>query len=135
MEKSCGVVLYKEGDPRQYLLLHYPEGHWDFPKGHVEEGETEIDTALRETKEETGITDVEIDKGFREKISYFYTRDGKSIYKEVIYFVGKTNAEDLELSHEHVGGEWMPYLKAVERLTFKNAKELLKKTDLFLQRT
>ena len=63
MEKSCGVVLFNSD---RFLLLQHnnevsgADGHWDFPKGHVESGEEEIDTALRELKEETNIEDVNI---------------------------------------------------------------------------
>ena len=55
METSCGVVLVNFGS---ILLLQYPQGHWDFPKGHVEESDdNRLSTAARELKEETGITD------------------------------------------------------------------------------
>ncbi|MEW6722749.1 MAG: NUDIX domain-containing protein, partial [Candidatus Micrarchaeota archaeon] len=50
-EKSCGIILFREGEKRLYLLLHYEEGHWDFPKGHVEAGESEHEAASREAVE------------------------------------------------------------------------------------
>jgi len=67
-ERSAGFVVFteREDGKRLYLLLHYPSGHWDFPKGHVEEGESEIRAALRELREETGLTDVEVVFGFRD---------------------------------------------------------------------
>ena len=55
-EKSCGCIVLNN---EQVLLVKHNKGHWDFPKGHVEEGETEKQTALREVKEETNI-DVQI---------------------------------------------------------------------------
>ena len=70
-EKSCGVVLFREEKGEYlFLILHYPGGHWDLPKGHVEEGETEHETANRELLEETGIADLEFVDGYREEISY-----------------------------------------------------------------
>ncbi len=73
-EKSCGIVVFREELPeRLYLLLHYEEGHWDFPKGHIEAGETEKEAAFREVYEETGIPepDFELMMGFRERIEYY----------------------------------------------------------------
>lgn len=72
-EKSIGVVLFrKEDQGTYYLLLHYEVGHWDFPKGHIEKGEEEKDTAKREVVEETGIKDIRIINGFKEWIKYFF---------------------------------------------------------------
>ena len=66
-EKSAGAIIFRKEENRAYyLLLHYPAGHWDFPKGNIENGEKEIDTAKREIYEETGIQDVEFIFGFRE---------------------------------------------------------------------
>ena len=121
-EKSCGVVLECRG---KYLLLHYESGHWDFPKGHVEAGESEEQTALRELKEETGISQAEIVFGFRETISYYYRFQGKTRYKEVIFFAMRTSQEHVTLSHEHIGFMWLPYEEAMQKLTFQNAKDIL----------
>lgn len=91
MEKSAGLIIFrKEGSSIKYLLLHYSAGHWDFPKGHVEQGETDMDAALRELKEETGISDAEVAGSFKEKLGYFYRRDGKAIRKEVVFFLAES---------------------------------------------
>ena len=71
-ERSAGTVIVCNGE---YLLLHYESGHWDFPKGKIEEGETPEQAALRELKEETGIEDAEILPGFTEGIKYFFHRE------------------------------------------------------------
>jgi bis(5'-nucleosidyl)-tetraphosphatase len=134
-EQSCGIVAYREqpGQPRQYLLLQYPGGHWDFPKGHVEPGETETGTAKRELAEETGITEVSIREGFRETIRYrFQSADGQSVNKQVIFFTGRVDADRLQISHEHQGYEWLGYRPAKERLTFANARRLLQQVETFL---
>jgi 8-oxo-dGTP pyrophosphatase MutT (NUDIX family) len=129
-EKSCGVVLFRNEDGRHlYLLLHYEEGHWDFPKGHVEEGESEHEAAVRETVEETGISDIDFVFGFRERIEYSYMREGRTMRKEVYFFLARTESSEVGLSDEHVGFEWLPYDEAIERLTFKNAKEILMKAE------
>jgi bis(5'-nucleosidyl)-tetraphosphatase len=132
-EKSCGVVVFREELGRRlFLLLHYGEGHWDFPKGHVEKGETELETARRETEEETGISRLDIVRGFRESMGYFYKRDRKTFHKEVIYFLARTDQGAVTLSDEHTGSEWLPYAEAYSRLTFPNAKDMLKKAESFL---
>ena len=70
---SSGIILFNENNnTRKYLLLNYPTGHWDFVKGGVEFGENHHQTAYRETKEETGITDIEFVDGFKEEIEYFF---------------------------------------------------------------
>jgi len=132
-EKSCGMVVFREASGRRfYLLLHYEEGHWDFPKGHAEEGESETATALRELEEETGIKDVTF-VPFRERIEYFYTNKGKKIHKEVYFFLARTSASDVKLSYEHIGFEWLAYDDALGRLTFQNAKDVLIKAERALQ--
>ncbi len=128
-EKSCGVIVFREDGGRRYLLLHYEEGHWDLPKGHVEAGESETETALRELREETGIQEVELTFGFRETIEYYYRREGRTMHKEVVFFLARTPVREVRLSDEHIGFEWLPYDEAIERLTFKNAKELLAKAE------
>jgi len=132
-EKSCGIVLFTEDNGiRKYLILHYPGGHWDFPKGHIEKGENEHETTLRELREETGIKDVEFINGFRTQISYKYLKDGKPSNKEVIFFLGKTKNTEVSLSFEHKGFIWLDAKKALEKLTFDNAKNLLKGAEKFL---
>lgn len=132
-EKSCGVVVFKESAKREYLLLHYPGGHWDLAKGHVEKGEDEKQTALRELEEETGITSVTLIPGYREVISYKYHRGKQLSTKEVVYFLGKTEENAIQISHEHQDFIWLPYTEAVEKLTFENAKELVRKAEKVLQ--
>lgn len=133
-EKSCGIVVFREEVAgRLYLLLHYEEGHWDFSKGHVEAGEKEEDTAFRELKEETGLTDIELVLGFREGISYYYKRGGNTFHKEVYFFLGRTDAREIRLSHEHAGFEWLPYEKALARLTYENARGVLLKAQEHLR--
>jgi bis(5'-nucleosidyl)-tetraphosphatase len=133
-EKSCGAVIFNTNGKRKYLLLHYEGGHWDFVKGHMERNESELDTVLRETKEETGLTDLKFFDGFREPIAYYYRRAGKTVYKEVIFYLLETETESVRLSREHVGFEWMSYEGAYARLTYKNAKDTLHKAHEYLKK-
>ena len=128
LEKSCGIVLFRyDAGKKLYLLLHYPGGHWDFPKGHVEAGEGEHQAAIRELHEETGIESAIFVEGFRERVEYFYYRDGKKMHKEVFYFLAESSVSQVRLSFEHKGFEWLPFEVAIERITFKNSKDVLKK--------
>ena len=128
-ERSAGIVLFREDDSKKmFLLLHYPSGHWDFVKGRIEKNEQERQAALRETKEETGITDVEFIDGFEEKIHYAYQYDGKLVRKEVVFFLGRTKTSTIVLSDEHLDHVWLEYDDAYSKTTYQNAKGLLKKS-------
>ena len=71
-EKSCGAIVFRKfhGNIELLLIKHANGGHWSFPKGHVEEGETEVETALREVHEETGLT-IQLEEGFRQSVEYY----------------------------------------------------------------
>ena len=132
-EKSSGAVVFrKEGGGRLYLLLHYEAKHWDFSKGHIEKNETEEQAARRECEEETGIKDMAIMSGFQERIEYFYKNQGETMHKEVVFLLARTKTSEVKLSFEHIGFEWLPYPEALERLTYANAKDVLKKAESFL---
>jgi bis(5'-nucleosidyl)-tetraphosphatase len=140
-EKSAGAIVFRdEGGKRYFLLLHYKRindlknehTYWDFPKGHVEGEETEVHTALREIEEETGIKDIKIIEGFREKIKYFFNLKGVLINKEVVYFLCETQTKEVKISDEHIGYCWSEFEEAKEMLDFKNSKEILIKANEFL---
>ena len=134
-EKSCGaVVFFKKDEMTKYLLLNYAAGHWDFVKGNVEPGETEKQTVVRELQEETGITDAQFVEDFREPIAYFYRRQGLTVHKEVVFFVMEAYTDKVQLSFEHVGYIWLDYQHAMEKLSFKNAKDTLQKSHDFLKK-
>ena len=114
-EKSCGVIVINKD--KQILLVKHQAGHYGFPKGHVESGETEIETAIRETKEETNI-DVSIIGEYRFVISY----DTKyNTHKDVVYFMGyptthKIIPELVEVSDV----KWVDYEQVASLLQFQN---------------
>ena len=132
-EKSCGAVVFLKNSEVKYLLLHYEAGHWDFVKGNVELNESEQETVIRELREETGITDARFIEDFKEKIDYFYRRQGVTIHKEVIFFLMETHTETVTISFEHVGYIWLNYQQAKEKLTFKNARDVLQKAHKLMK--
>ena len=133
IERSAGIIVFrKEGDKFVYLLLHYGLGHWGFSKGHIEKGETPQEAAKRELEEETGIKEVQIVPGFKKWFRYFFKRKGQNILKFVTYFLGKTEQKEVKLSFEHIGFKWLPYKEALEQLTFKDSRDILKEAHKFL---
>lgn len=118
-EKSCGAIVIEDG---KVLLVKHNAGHWDFPKGHVEEGETEFETAIREVKEESNI-DIKIEKENRYISEYSPKED---VMKTVIYFLGeKIGGEDKPQIEEVSDVEWVDVNKAVERITHQRSKDIM----------
>ncbi len=134
-ERSAGAILFSENDGRlEYLLLHYHAGHWDFPKGNVEEDEKDLDTVRREVREETSIDNIQFVDGFKKKVEYNYKRAGKLVHKEVVFYLAKTNKKNVKLSFEHKGYGWLAYEEALKRLTYKNSKIILEEANSFLNK-
>jgi len=145
-EKSAGAIIFrKENGTTYYLLLHYFSGHWEFPKGHIEAGETEEDTVKREIFEETGISELKIIPGFKKYMKYFFRqykdrvsdedkKKGKIpwIFKLVTFFVAETVTKDIKISNEHSGFVWLPIDEAINKTTFKNSKKLLREANDFV---
>ncbi len=125
-EKSCGIICYHVNDNKiQVLLINHVFGkHWSFPKGHVEDGETEMETAIREVKEETGVT-TQLLPDFREVTTYNPT---PNITKDVVFFAGKSLNTDLALQVEEIKqAEFLSVNEAFKRLTFYSDRKILKK--------
>ncbi len=141
-EISAGAVVFrKENGQINYLLLRYPAvchrsgaDYWDYVKGHLEDGESEMETVIREADEETGLKDLEFVEGFCARMEYFFTFEGHKIFKIVKFYLAKTNTKTIVLSHEHNDFVWLPYEEAYKALSFGNAKEVLKKANDFLQK-
>jgi 8-oxo-dGTP pyrophosphatase MutT (NUDIX family) len=149
-EKSAGAIIFRKegptGHPKTYyLLLHYPSGHWEFPKGHIEKGESEEETVKRETFEETGINDLKIIPGFKKYAKYFFRQykekvseedriKGKTpwVFKLVVFFIAETETKEVKISNEHLGFLWLPIDEAIKRTTFKNSKKLLQEVNDFI---
>jgi 8-oxo-dGTP pyrophosphatase MutT (NUDIX family) len=131
-EESAGFVVFQQAENRLYLLLDYGH-HWDYPKGHLDPGETPMQAALRELKEETGIGDATVIDGFGQEISYFF-RDKKKglVRKKVTFFLARIETDQVKLSREHTGYAFEPFEAAVKKLTFPSAREVLRKAEEFL---
>lgn len=129
-EKSCGAVVYKIENDEIYILIEKMQrGHYSIPKGHVENNETEVETALREIKEETNL-EVTIDTNFREVVSYSPYAD---CIKDVIFFVAMAKTENLINQEIEVSElQWLKPLDAINILSYDSDKEVLKKALAYL---
>jgi bis(5'-nucleosidyl)-tetraphosphatase len=133
-EISAGAVIFRRTKfGPEFLILQYEQGHWDFVKGNIEKGEDEKETVKREIEEETGIARARFVDGFRETIKYLYRWKGQSIFKIVIFYLAETRQKKVKLSYEHIGYNWLPYQEALQSLTFRNSKEVLRKANEFIE--
>lgn len=125
-EKSCGAVIFREEEQREYLVIHSVKGHWSLCKGHVEKNETEHETATREIREETGLS-VEYVENFREVIRY---SPYEGCMKDVVFFLGKVSGGTLTCQEEEVAeAKFLPYEAALARLTHESDREILQKAE------
>ena len=134
-EISAGIILFNDNEDRKFLLLNYPSKHWDFVKGKMEKGETTHQTAIREAKEETGITDITFVENFEEWIKYNFKYQGELVQKKVVFFLAETKTKEIKISHEHSGYTWLDYNESMEKTTFDNAKTVLTKAQKILSDT
>ncbi len=134
-EKSCGAIVYRKrhGNTEILLIKHVRSGCWSFPKGHMEPGENEIQTAVREIKEETNI-DVSVDDpAFREVVVFNPRRD---ITKEVVYFLARATTFDCEKQESEIAEvRWVEIGQALTLLAYDNDRVLVNKAKSFLAMT
>jgi len=135
VERSAGAVVFRRENKKiKYLLIQYGWGHWEFPRGLIEKRESLKEAAKREIEEEVGIKDIQFIPGFKEWIKFFFKLKGKNIMKIATFLLAETKTKKIKLSYEHKDYAWLEYQEALEKLTFKNAKEILKKANQFLMK-
>lgn len=131
-EKSCGFVVCRIEEQPLYLLIRAYNGEWGFPKGHMEPGETEIDTAHRELLEETGVT-AEPVPGFRQAIEYpVLSRPGT--IKQSVYFLGMAKSVEIVRQESEVAeAAFLPFEESLARLTFRDTRDILMAAERCIQ--
>ena len=132
-EKSCGALVVRREEDQFYILMirHKAGGNRSFPKGHVEEGETEYETALREVMEETS-SRIAIVSDFRATVNY---RPSPGVMKEVVYFLAFTTSADIKAREGEIAEvEWVPLEKAEESLAHDNDKTVFRAAMERMQR-
>ena len=133
-EKSCGAVVFtRAGDRIEYVVIESTEGFHGFPKGHMEPGETETETALREVFEEVGLRPRILD-GFRTEDAHpIPQRPG--VMKQIIYFLAEYSDQELvpQASELRSAGLYS-FEKAIALLEFDSSRRILREADDFLHR-
>ena len=132
-EKSCGALVVRREKDNYYILMirHKAGGNRSFPKGHVEEGETEYETALREVMEETS-SRIAIVSDFRATVNY---RPSPGVMKEVVYFLAFTTSADIKAREGEIADvEWVPLENAEECLVHENDKTVFRAAMERMQR-
>ncbi|MGG6295795.1 bis(5'-nucleosyl)-tetraphosphatase [Leptolyngbya sp. AN02str] len=123
------------GDAYRVLLIQHHAGHWSFPKGHADPGETAIATACREFEEETGITNYTVLDGGETSFTehYTFTQWGKTVEKTVTYFPALVNSHQVTVQADEIQNyDWLNYEAALERITFEQARLLLQRVNAYL---
>jgi bis(5'-nucleosidyl)-tetraphosphatase len=134
-ELSAGaVIFFKEGDTIEYLMLQYRHLRWDFPRGHVEPGESLRATAEREIAEEIGAMPLRFVPGFEEKVAWSWQRKDlpEVRQKEVVHFLAQSMDKRVVLSEEDLQYRWLSYDDALALPTFPHVKNVLTKVHQFL---
>ncbi len=133
-EKSCGAVVFtREHDHLRYVIIRSTEGFYGFPKGHMEPGETEAETALREIREETGLT-VRLVGDFRTEDAHPLSREGRpDVMKQIIYFLAEFQAQPLRAQESEVSEiQLMSYENAMAHFQFESSKRILSEAHSYI---
>lgn len=131
-EKSCGAVIWRKTDTgHEYLLAQHGAKHWSFPKGHVENEETEVETAAREIWEETGLT-VDIDTSFREVVTYY---PKPNVIKDVVFFIATPTGGEQHAQEEEIRQlGWFGFEDAQPLVTFATDIDVLKAAEVYINK-
>ncbi|XP_014475939.1 PREDICTED: bis(5'-nucleosyl)-tetraphosphatase [asymmetrical] [Dinoponera quadriceps] len=134
-QRACGLVIFRRfQDTVQYLLMQtsYGEHHWTPPKGHVDPGESDMETAVRETREEAGFVpgDLKIFENAKQEMAYKVN----GVPKIVIYWLAELidPGKSVKLSNEHQAFEWLPLREACNLAKYSEMREALNEFDRYI---
>jgi len=134
-EFSAGAVIYRKKDNAILFLVVYSNRNkiWGFPKGHLEKGETEKESAVREIKEEAGLEDLKFIEGFTGKVTYETISKrppfkGDKIKKYVTYFLCETGKQDIIVDGREITDyRFLNFSQTEELIKFTNLKNILRR--------
>lgn len=131
-ERSCGAVVFRfiNGERRFLLIKNKRSSHWGFPKGHIEVGESEEDTARREVLEEAGLH-IRIFDGFKHRSEYTIRN---RVEKSVSIFLATTDDVQTKIQPEEIEDYiWLGFEAAMKTLNYSNDKEILSSAQSFIE--
>jgi bis(5'-nucleosidyl)-tetraphosphatase len=128
------IVFYIENDGNlnceiQFLILKQIQGHWSFPKGHADKGESKLETALRELEEESGIKDVELISDLPQILDEYTIKPGtpEETHKVVEFYIGRVKNKDVEMQKGEIfDHKWITNETGNEVFTFDSSRRILK---------
>lgn len=137
-EISAGIIIYQRTrEGLKFLLLYHGHGYWNFPKGKIESEEKSFQAAIRETREETGLSvkDLRVLRNFKTYERFTFRRQGKTVYKVVIFYLAESKKWNIRLSSEHQGYAWLLWPEASRFLgKYKDSLKVLKNANDFLKK-
>ena len=134
-DQSFGIIPIQinQGEV-QFLLVQHHAGHWAFPKGHAEKGETDIQTAMRELREETGIADAQLLVGVCLTENYLFKRSTQTIAKTVRYYIGLVKQRDVRIQAAEIKAyKWVNFEKASGLITFAESRRIITEAHDYLE--
>ena len=135
-DKAYGVILVlrKDIEEDRFLILHQTHGHWGFPKGHGEKGETPLESAIRELQEETGITNIEFTDIPNIVDKYSFELGGKYYNKTVEYFFAFTKDDKVIIQESEIQNyKWATYQEAMETFNYEETRKVLETAQKYLK--
>lgn len=133
-DEAFGIIpILQESDRHQFLLIQHHAGHWGFPKGHADPGESALEAACREFIEETGIADYALLEGVSFSEQYFFTRQGQKFQKTVLYFPAMVLSPTVQCQQEEIRSyAWLDYDRAIALMSFNGGKQVLTEAHRYL---
>ncbi|MFH1246204.1 MAG: NUDIX domain-containing protein [Candidatus Liptonbacteria bacterium] len=137
-EISAGIIVYKKTEEGlKFLILYHGHNYWNFPKGKIESEEKSLEAALRETREETELSNrnLKLVQNFKAYERFYFRRAGQPVYKIVIFYLAETDATEIAISHEHNGYAWFSFNEAKRILgKYRDSQRVLKQVCDFLKK-
>jgi len=125
-EISSGIIVYRDTlEGPRFLTLYYGHNYWTFPRGKIAQEERSFEAAVRETREETGLTrgDMVLADHFKAHENWTFVKNSRKIHKTVIFYLGRTEKKNIRLSDEHQGYCWLLYREALHIFTGERHSE------------
>lgn len=134
-EICAGIIIYKRtNEGLKFLFVYHGGGYWNFPKGKIEKEEKSFQAAIREIREEVGLTlkDLKFKENFKALERFVFRRKGTEISKIVIFYLAETNQRHIRISREHDGYGWFTYKEAMKILSkYKDSQKVLTQANNF----